>query len=71
MSYSFRITLRARTAEIALRGDALPERFFTLNFTPARSAEQERELSALKRTIAAQVLTAGFDDLFIIRLSKG
>jgi hypothetical protein len=69
MSYSFRITLQARTAEIALRPDALPERFFTLNFTPSRSAAQERELSALKRSIAAQVLAAGFDDLFTIHLS--
>ena len=69
ISYSFRITLGGRTAEIALRPDALPERFFTLNFTMQRSPEQEHELSQLKRSIAAQVLAASSDDLFTMRVS--
>ncbi len=69
ISYSFRITLGGRTAEIALRPDALPERFFALNFTKLRSPEQERELSQLKRSIAAEVLAASFDDLFAMRVS--
>jgi hypothetical protein len=70
ISYSFRITLRDRTAEIALRPNALPERFFALNFTKPRSPEQERELSQLKRTIAAEVLAASPDDLFTLRVSE-
>jgi hypothetical protein len=68
ISYSFRITLGARTAQIALRPGALPERFFALNFGGARSPEQERELSQLKRSIAAQVLGASFDDLFTLQM---
>ena len=68
ISYSFRITLGAHTAQVALRPGALPERFFALNFGGARSPEQERELSLLKRAIAAQVLGASFDDLFTLHV---
>jgi hypothetical protein len=68
ISYSFRVSLNGRTAEIALRPDALPERFFALNFTKSRSAADEQELSQLKRSIAEQVLRASPENLFVIGL---
>jgi hypothetical protein len=68
ISYSFRISFNGRTVEIALRPDALPERFFALNFTKSRSAADEQELSQLKRSIAEQVLRASPEKLFITGL---
>lgn len=68
ISYSFRVTLNERTVEVALRRSALPERFFSLNFKPSRTSEDEIELSRLKRSIAGDVLAAHPDDLFDIRL---
>ena len=67
ISYSFRITVREKTVEVALRPDALPERFFELNFTKSRTPAQEIEVSDLKRSIAARVLTVPTDQLFIVR----
>lgn len=66
ISYSFRVSISGRTAILGLRPDALPERFFTLNFTPSRTAEQERELSELKRSIAENVLARPADQLFTL-----
>ncbi|WP_454632591.1 hypothetical protein [Bradyrhizobium cenepequi] len=70
ISYSFRITLGRQTAEVALRTGVLPDRFFALVFTRPRDPAQERELSQLKRTIAANVLAASPDDLFTLRVSE-
>ncbi|WP_454647674.1 hypothetical protein [Bradyrhizobium liaoningense] len=56
ISYSFRITLGERTVEMALLPGVLPERFFELVFAKDRTTAQERELSALKRSIAEDVL---------------
>lgn len=67
ISYSFRIMRGERTVELALRPDAIPERFFTLNFTRGRSDDENAELSQLKRTIAADVLSTPADTLFVIR----
>lgn len=69
ISYSFRISIAGRTAILELRPDALPERFFTLNFTPSRNAEQERELSALKRSIAENVLAKPAGELFTLAMA--
>jgi hypothetical protein len=69
ISYSFRITIGDKIAEIALLPDALPERFFTLVFAKSRTAEQERELSQLKRSIAEEVLAKEPGDLFTILAS--
>jgi len=66
ISYSFRITVADRTAILSLKPDALPQRFFALNFTPSRSHEQERELSGLKRSIAADVLAKPAESLFTV-----
>lgn len=66
ISYSFRITVADRTVILGLRPDALPQRFFTLNFTPFRSPEEERELSALKRSIAKDVLARPAEALFTL-----
>ncbi|GLK67328.1 hypothetical protein [Hansschlegelia plantiphila] len=68
ISYSFRITIGGRTAELALRSDALPERFFSLNFTPDRSTDENAELSRLKRAIAADVLAGPAHALFDVRI---
>lgn len=67
MSYSFRIVLGNEAVEIALKPGALPERFFSLNFTRSRSVSDEQELSRLKRSIAIDVLAAAPNDLFVIR----
>ncbi len=69
ISYSFRITLGGPTAEIALRPDVLPERFFALVFDKSRNPDQDRELSRIKISIAKQVLASSPDDLFSIRVS--
>lgn len=68
MSYSFRVTVGDVSAELALRPDALPERFFALNFTRNRTAEDEIELSRLKRSVAARVLAAPPEDLFDMQI---
>lgn len=69
ISYSFRITVDGKSAEIALLPDALPERFFALVFAKSRTAEQESELSKLKRSIAEEVLAKEPGDLFTIQAS--
>lgn len=69
ISYSFRISLNDLTAEIALRPDALPERFFALAFGKSRSATDDQEFSRLKRSIAERVLRASPGDLFVVALS--
>lgn len=69
ISYSFRITLGERTVEMALRPGVLPGRFFELVFTRDRTTEQERELSALKRAVARDVLAKEPDTLFTMRVS--
>jgi hypothetical protein len=68
ISYSFRITVNGKTIEMALLPNALPERFFTLNFNPSRTAADEAELSRLKKTIATSVLAASPDALFSSRM---
>jgi hypothetical protein len=70
ISHSFRISLNGRTVEIALRPDALPERFFVLNFAKSRSAANEQELSQLKGSIVERVLGAAPESLFSIGLLK-
>ncbi len=67
ISYSFRITIADKVAEIALLPDVLPERFFALVFAKSRTTEQDRELSELKRSIAKDVLAKQPGDLFTIR----
>jgi len=69
ISYSFRVTIAGRTAILSLKPDALPRRFFELNFTPSRSAADERELSALKRSIAGDVLARPAETLFALSLA--
>lgn len=69
ISYSFRMTLGERTAEMALRPDVLPARFFELVFTKDRSTAQEHELSALKRSVAQDVLAREPETLFTTRVS--
>lgn len=69
ISYSFRITLGERTAEMALLPGVLPQRFFELVFAKDRTTAQERELSALKRSIAEDVLAKDPGALFTIRAS--
>ncbi|WP_448043474.1 hypothetical protein [Bradyrhizobium liaoningense] len=69
ISYSFRITLGERTAEMALLPGVLPERFFELVFAKDRTTVQERELSALKRSVAEDVLAKEPRALFTIRAS--
>ncbi|WP_245325209.1 hypothetical protein [Bradyrhizobium sp. CCH5-F6] len=69
ISYSFRITLGERTVEMALRPGVLPERFFELVFAKDRTTAQERELSALKRSIAEDVLAKDPGALFTMRAS--
>lgn len=66
ISYSFRITLEGKTVELALKPDALPVRFFELNFTANRNDSDNAELSLLKRTIAEDVLNRSGPDLFVI-----
>ncbi len=66
ISYSFRITIDERTAEVALREEALPERFFSLIADKSRTAQDEIELSKLKRSIAGRVLASQPDQLFNI-----
>lgn len=61
MSYSFRLTVGARTVSAELRDGILPPRFFDL-FKGGDPAE----LSALKRRIAADALAADPADLFVL-----
>ena len=71
MSYSFRVTVGGASAELALRPDVLPERFFALNFTRSRTAEDEIELSRLKRSVAARVLATPPEQLFDMQMEQG
>lgn len=68
LSYSFRVTLGGRTAEIAVLPGALPERFFVLTFNPSRTAAEETEARRLRKSIAADVLAASPDKLFQLRV---
>ena len=68
LSYSFRVTLDGRTAEIAVLPNALPERFFVLTFNPSRSAADEIEVRRLRKSIASDVLAASADKLFQLRV---
>lgn len=61
MSYSFRLTVGARTVSAELRDGILPPRFFAL-FKGGDPAE----LGALKRRIAADALAADPADLFVL-----
>lgn len=69
ISYSFRISVGERTVEMALLPGVLPERFFELVFTRDRTTAQEHELSALKRSIAEDVLAKEPGVLFTMRAS--
>ncbi len=66
ISYSSRVTLGDRTVEVALRPDALPERFFSLVFKKDRSDAENREIGLLKRSIAADVLSRPLGELFVL-----
>jgi hypothetical protein len=68
LSYSFRVTLDGKTAEIAVLPTALPERFFTLTFNPSRTAAEEIEVKRLRKSIASEVLAAPADKLFELRV---
>lgn len=68
ISYSFRVTLNGKTAQVAVRPGAIPERFFTLNFAKARTPQDDAELSALKRSIAVDVLEAAPQSLFTLTI---
>lgn len=68
ISYSFDVTVRGKTAEIALLRDALPKRFFELTFNPSRSAADDVELRLLKKDIAARTLLASAETLFDLRV---
>ena len=68
LSYSFRVTLDGKTAEIAVLPNALPERFFVLTFNPSRTAADEVEVRRLRKSIAADVLAASADKLFELRV---
>lgn len=69
ISYSFRVMLNGKTAEIALKPDALPERFFALNFNKSRTEADNLEMSRLKKTIASEVMAKPADGLFTVHLS--
>jgi hypothetical protein len=65
MSYSWRISAGEQTVGVALRQGAVPERFFELiGRGAARSDAENVELSALKRSVAADVLATSPDALF-------
>lgn len=66
ISYSFRLTLKDRTVEGALRAGVLPQRFFDLFELVARDPAYGAELSALKRSIAVYALKALPESLFEI-----
>lgn len=68
LSYSFRVTLDGKTAEIAVLPTVLPERFFALTFNPSRTAAEEAEAKRLRKSIAAEVLAAPADQLFELRV---
>ena len=52
----FRLGYRERRVTLLLRPGFVTERFIDLARTEPRSSEQERELDALKRELAARVL---------------
>jgi len=64
LSYSFHLMLGGKTAEIAVRPDALPARFFALTFNPHRTPEEDAEARRLRKSIAVDVLAASPDKLF-------
>jgi hypothetical protein len=64
LSYSFHLMLGGKTAEIAVRTDALPARFFALTFNPHRTPEEDAEARRLRKSIAVDVLAASPDKLF-------
>jgi hypothetical protein len=64
LSYSFRVTIGGRAAEIAVLPGALPARFFALTFNPNRTAEEDAEARALRKAIAVDVLAASAEKLF-------
>lgn len=68
LSYSFRVTLDGKTAEIAVLPGVLPERFFALTFNPSRTAAEEIEAKRLRKSIASDVLAASADELFELRV---
>ncbi|MBK5959455.1 hypothetical protein CCR97_14740 [Rhodoplanes elegans] len=64
-SYSWRVSMDGRTVGTALRPGVLPDRFFALVAGGAGKSEAERaEFSALRRRIAAEVLTVAPEKLF-------
>lgn len=69
ISYSFRVMLGGKTAEIAVLPDALPQRFFTLTFNPLRTPAEEVEARRLRKSIASDVLAASADQLFDLRVA--
>jgi hypothetical protein len=68
LSYSFRVTLGGRTAEIAVLPDVLPARFFALTFNPKRTPAEDAEARCLRKSIAADVLAASAEKLFQLRV---
>ncbi len=64
ISYSFRLSLRGRTVEAALRASVLPDRFFELFGLATDDAVAAVELSDLKRAIAARALQSAPAALF-------
>jgi hypothetical protein len=68
LSYSFRVMLGGKTAEIAVLPDALPARFFALTFNPKRTPEEDAEARRLRKSIAVDVLAASPDKLFELRV---
>lgn len=64
ISYSFRLTLRDRTVEAALRPGFLPQRFFDLFGLVAADTSYTAELSALKQAIAVRALQSSPENLF-------
>jgi hypothetical protein len=64
LSYSFQVMLGGKTAEIAVRPNALPARFFALTFNPNRTPEEDAEARRLRKSIAVDVLAASHDQLF-------
>jgi hypothetical protein len=68
LSYSFRVTIGGRTAEIAVLPEALPPRFFGLTFNPSRTPEEDAEARRLRKAIAVDVLAASAEKLFELRV---
>ncbi len=68
LSYSFRVMLDGKTAEIAVLPGVLPARFFALTFNPRRTPEEDAEARRLRKSIAVDVLAASPDKLFELRV---